>query len=267
MTEEQKLRKVREYWDRHLNCTQFLARSPVGDPEPGSEKFFAALEQVFEQYPYKDRLFQELASLVGGEKRLLEIGCGLGIELGKLARLGFEVTGVDLAPNAVAMANRYLQQRSISGLTQVGNAEALDFPDECFDAVYSSGVLHHTPDIEGAIGEIWRVLRPKGRILIVLYHRRSWFYILHRFSNVNVEFDDSDAPVINAYTEQELRSLFGRFESLTVEFEYYRPNPTQRRGFMAGCYNHIFVPIMRATPRRFAQRFGWHAVLTGTKKC
>lgn len=258
------LKDVEQYWNRHLNCTQFLARSGTDDFEIGSEEFFSELEQTFRRFPYKDRLFRNLLRVSSG-RRVLEVGCGLGIELGKLSRLGFEVTGVDLAPRAVDIANQYLESRKLDGKVEVGNAEALKYSDESFDAVYSSGVLHHTPDISKAIGEIWRVLKPGGRVLIVLYHRRSWFYLLYRLSDTHIEFEDKDAPIINAYSETELKSLFTAFRNVSIEFEYYRPNRTDRRGIMAGCYNNVFVPLMHVAPKLLVQRFGWHAVVTAAK--
>ena len=59
---------------------------------------------------------------------------------------------------------------------QTADAENLEFADDSFDLVYSHGVLHHTPDTEGAVREIYRVLRPGGRAVVMLYHRDSYNY-------------------------------------------------------------------------------------------
>ena len=47
----------------------------------------------------------------------------------------------------------------------------------CVVATYSHGVLHHIPDIDAAVSEVHRVLRPKGRAIIMLYHRQSLNYL------------------------------------------------------------------------------------------
>ena len=47
-----------------------------------------------------------------------------------------------------------------------------------FDWFYSHGVLHHTPDIQRAIDEVWRVLKPNGRTIIMLYHKHSFNYFV-----------------------------------------------------------------------------------------
>jgi ubiquinone/menaquinone biosynthesis C-methylase UbiE len=252
---------VRQYWDSHLNLTQFL---PSEDVEIGSDAFWNHLEQSMDRYPYKRRVLERFAQDCGGGK-LLEIGSGLGLELAQLAELGFDVTGADLAPNAVELCNSYLERRGLPGRAMVQNAENLELPDEAFDAVYSSGVIQHTPQIEKAIAEIWRVTKPGGRILIILYHRHSWFYLLQRLSGTNVEFDSDDAPIINSYTREELKRLFGAFTDLEVVPEYYYPKPTQRTGAAAFLYNRIFVPVMGALPEGAVRRFGWHLVLTGRK--
>lgn len=252
---------VRNYWNSHLNLTQFLGDK---DLEPGSDRFFEEIERSFDRYGYKDQVFRDFAKGSAGQK-LLEIGCGLGIELGRLGQLGFDVTGVDLAPQAVELANANLRRKGVTGRAMAANAESLEFEDAAFDAVYSSGVLQHTPDMEQAIAEIHRVLKPGGRILIVLYHRRSWFYLLHRLARQNIEFDDEDAPIINAYTKAELRRLFSAFEEVSVACEYYRPEPTGRTGFKAALFNGVFVPVMRALPAAWVRNFGWHLVLTGRK--
>ena len=255
------LAEVREYWDSHLNLTQFLNADEVA---VGSDKFHDRLRETLDRYAYKRRQLEDYARASEG-KELHEIGCGLGVELAELGRLGFDVTGIDLAPGAVRQCGEYLEREGVAGKALVGNAEKLDFPEHRFDAVYSSGVLQHTPDIDRAIGEIWRVLRPGGKILIILYHRHSWFYLLHRLSGVSVEFDSDDAPIVNSYTKAELRSLFSQFRDLRIEVEYWRPLPTMRPGVIPLVYNRVFVPAARLVPRAAIQRFGWHLVLTARK--
>ncbi len=251
---------VRSYWDSHLNLTQFLTVSEI---ELGSEEFFLFLETL-DRYDYKDPLLCSFSQGCKGQK-LLEVGCGLGLELTKLGSLGFDVTGIDLSPQAVNLSRAFLQRKALTGMTKVQNAEQLDFADHSFDAVYSSGVLQHTPNIEKAINEIWRVLKPGGKILIILYHKRSWFYLAHKLSGANIEFESEDAPIINSYTRREMRDLFSDFKNVDVMCEYYRPTPTRRRGILPFLYNKIFVSSMGLMPQRLIRNFGWHLVLTATK--
>lgn len=252
---------VQKYWNSHLNLTQFVT-SP--DIAIGSDEFYRILETSLKRYDYKDRILESFATGCEGQ-RLLEVGCGLGLELAQLGRLGFRVTGIDLAPAAVKLCNGYLRSQNVQGEAVLQNAEQLEFPDDTFDAVYSSGVLQHTPNIRQAIDEIWRVLRPGGKILVILYHKRSWFYLLHKISGVNVEFESDDAPIVNAYTKSELRQLFSRFSNINTKCEYYYPTPTKRKGTLPLLFNIIVVPAMKIIPKAIIRNFGWHLVLTGVK--
>ena len=253
---------VRDYWNSHLNLSQFVPDQSI---RVGSDEFYRVVERtILERHEYKTRLLEEFAKGSDG-KTLLEVGCGLGVELGRLGKLGFDVTGIDLAPAAVDLAGRYLKRLHVKGRTRVQNAEEMDFPDKSFDAVYSSGVIQHTPDIRKAIAEMFRVLRPGGKMMVILYHRRSWFYLLHKLTGVNIEFGDKDAPIINAYTRRELRSLFGNLRNIKIACEYYYPLQTNRTGLLSIVYNYAFVPGIKILPVGLIKHFGWHLVLTGVK--
>jgi SAM-dependent methyltransferase len=258
------LDSVKRYWESHLNCTQFLGGNLLNERDIGTDEFFYKIEASFDRYKYKIGYFERLAAECG-KGDLLEVGCGLGVELGLLSGLGFKVVGVDLAPAAVTLANEYLRIKELPGHAVVGNAEDLQFESESFDAIYSSGVLHHTPDIERAIAEIYRVLKNGGRILIVLYHRRSWFYLLHRLTGIHIEFEDEDAPIINAYAISEVKDMFARFRNLSITCEYFQPERTHRKGVFPLAFNSILVPLMRVAPVKITRPFGWHLVIQATK--
>jgi SAM-dependent methyltransferase len=105
-------------------------------------------------------LFVELAGL-GPTRRALELGCGTGVFLERVAHSGAEIVGIDLSAELLARARQRL-----SGVTNVrltrGNAEQTPYPDASFDAVYGSSILHHLA-LDAALRETYRVLRPEGR--------------------------------------------------------------------------------------------------------
>jgi SAM-dependent methyltransferase len=102
----------------------------------------------------------------------------MGTDLVQFARAGARVTGVDLTPQAVTITRQRLNLYGLHGEARLADAESLPFADATFDRVYSFGVLHHTPDTARAIGEVHRVLRPGGKVLVMLYHRNSVQYRL-----------------------------------------------------------------------------------------
>lgn len=115
---------------------------------------------------------------------VLEIGCGTGVHAKLLAAAGARVTAVDLTPTAVELTKRRLDLAGLEADVREADAEALPFADESFDFVWSWGVVHHSEHTERVLAEIARVLRPGGRLALMVYHRSSitfWIdYVLHR---------------------------------------------------------------------------------------
>ena len=160
--------------------------------------------------------------------KVLEIGCGTGTDLLQFAKHGAIATGVDLTASHVDLARNRL-----GGLAVVYQADMrhLPFVDGSFDYVYSHGVLHHSDEPERAVREMFRVLRPGGRINIHVYAFWSYF-TLWRFLRYGgkwkLRIESSPAPVhIDLYTGRKLRQLFGATASIEKHqckpFEFLAP--------------------------------------------
>lgn len=105
-------------------------------------------------------LLSEHAGLAPG-RRALELGCGTAVFLERLAPSGARILGLDLSADLLARAR--LRLAGVANVHHVrGNAEQLPCPDASMDAVYGSSVLHHL-DLQTALAEAFRVLRPGGR--------------------------------------------------------------------------------------------------------
>ncbi len=111
----------------------------------------------------------ELGRLTAGE-RVLDIGSGAGTDSLVAAQMVTErghVTGIDMTPEMLAKARASAEELGLEDVGFVeGEAESLSFDDASFDVVISNGVIDLIPDKDAVFGEIFRVLRPGGRIQI-----------------------------------------------------------------------------------------------------
>jgi len=216
--------EVREYWNAHPCGTQFT------NLEWGSKEFF---EEV-EKFRYLTQPFMN--EIVGFDKfvgkKVLEIGCGLGTDLLQFARNGANVTGVDLTPNSIELVRKRFSIEDLSVETKIADAENLPFENGSFELVYSFGVLHHTPNTQKAIEEVYRVLKPGGKIIIMLYNKTSWHvwlgvpvYLFARSIRKSIRgdrklvddwirvYDGTENPLGKAYSRDEMERMFSKFRN------------------------------------------------------
>jgi SAM-dependent methyltransferase len=170
------------YGDEHGNTTY---RDDTGAVRVslGTREFFEKADATF--YRWNEPLhgpagrFSRLFDFPAYRGRpVLEVGCGMGCMAMNWALQGAHVTAIDLNPISVAQTARRFELFELQGDIREADAERLPFDDATFDYAYSWGVLHHTPGIGRAIAELHRVLKPGGRIGVMLYNRRS---LLFRF--------------------------------------------------------------------------------------
>lgn len=122
-----------------------------------NERFF---ERAF------DYVLEVLAPPAGAT--FLDAGCGSCAHSARLARRGFSVRAVDFSESALAMAAEHLKALGLEDRVTLGRETLLDlsFPDESFDYAICWGVLMHVPDVERAVAELARVLKPGGRLVV-----------------------------------------------------------------------------------------------------
>lgn len=98
----------------------------------------------------------------------LDAGCGSCAHSVRLARRGFKVHAVDFSESALNMAQQFVRAKGVHDRITLGRESLLElsFPDQSFDYVLCWGVLMHIPDVERAVAELARVLKPGGALVI-----------------------------------------------------------------------------------------------------
>ncbi len=155
-------------------------------------------------------------------RRILDVGCGLGMYVRQMRRFSSEVYGVDVDPEKVAAASRTLPN------IFTAPAEALPFPDNYFDVILLHEVIEHVEDDRQTIREAYRCVRPGGHIVIYAPNRLYFFethgfylgkrYFFRLLPLVNYTPDwirNRFAPHVRIYTRRGIRRLFG---GLDVDF-------------------------------------------------
>lgn len=263
MNEEKTVQDVRSFWDSSPIGTGFI------HGEIGSVGWFREFDRVKRDYGLLGCLDEWAPSDLSG-KRVLDVGCGIGFWARLLIPMGVDYNGIDISPRTVELARRSLALFELTGNIREGNAEHIDFPDASFDRVISEGVIHHTPDTQACIGEIYRVLKPGGVAAVSVYYKvpllRSAvaFKAAKKFMRITgliqtgrgredmVSADDPDSfvrmydglhnPIGKAYTKAELQSAFSSFSDIKF-VQYFLP------------YSRPVVMLPRAI-RRVLSRMG-----------
>jgi SAM-dependent methyltransferase len=107
------------------------------------------------------RRVKMLSNHLGPGLSVLELGCGTGYFTRELARSGADIIAIDVSPELLQIATTNCSAPNVR--YEIQNAYELSYPDAVFDSVVGSSVLHHL-EIEGALREIYRVLKPGGTI-------------------------------------------------------------------------------------------------------
>ncbi|MCA9694268.1 MAG: class I SAM-dependent methyltransferase [Nannocystaceae bacterium] len=117
--------------------------------------------------PFHDRVLEEVAQRLAPGARLLDVGCGGGHFLARLADAapGAELVGLDASPGMIARARRRVADVPRLSLVEA-SALALPFEDRSFDVVVSLGSIKHWPDMARGLRECARVLAPGGWLLV-----------------------------------------------------------------------------------------------------
>jgi ubiquinone/menaquinone biosynthesis C-methylase UbiE len=164
--------------------------------------------------------------------RLLEIGYGSGIFMPELAQRARQLYGVDIHEKHGAVA-QMLAARGVTATLTRGNVARLPYSDNQFDCVIAVSILEHIRDLEPAVKEIRRVLRPGG-ILV------------------------AGAPVKNRFMDSMFRCL--------MRFDSSKHHPNGHRTILESAGRHFAQRTLRHFPSALPLDYGLYFVLEAEKK-
>ena len=264
--------QVQDYWDRRP-CNIRHSTKPLG-----SREYFDEVEQ--RKYFVEPHIpgFAEFPRW--RDKRVLEIGCGIGTDTMNFARHGALVAAVDLSEKSLEMARKRAAIYNLADRIDFfhSSAEQLEHfaPSEPFDLVYSFGVVHHTPHPERILEQIRNYVRSGTTVKIMVYHRYSWkvFWILLTYGNCQfwrltelvARYSEAETgcPVTYTYSKGELRNLMERngFHVKQIRADHifpYRIEEYKKYRYVKEWYfrwlpNRVFHALERL--------LGWHLCVT-----
>jgi SAM-dependent methyltransferase len=265
-------RQVRAFWEANPVAAEGISAVP------GTAEFFRnfdALREADDCEPWRFSDDIHGYSLAKG-LRVLDVSCGNGYVLAQYARFGADVSGVDLTETALDLSRKRFALASLNGDFRLTDGDRLPFEDETFDVACSMGVLHHIADPRSMIAEMRRVLKPGGRIILMLYHWGSWkYHVVFRVKrlldpryrgksqaealNMN---DGADCPLALVYTRAQVRDLLKSF--LNHRFELNQLSWKQL--LLVPGIDRLLRPVLPPANRNiFARTMGWNLYLTATK--
>jgi len=253
---EPKQEQIQDYWARSLPM------SFIGEAVTYEEK--REFRYYLQDYMRDAFKFSDFAG-----KRVLDLGCGAGIDSAEFVRNDAQVVSLDLTQIGTKLTQDLLKEAKLPSCVLQASALSLPFKQDTFDCVYSFGVLHHIPQIEKALAQIQQILKPGGQIIAMLYHKDSLLYaysiiylkgitggLLGRFTPDEILSRYSErgegCPYTRAYTKSEAKELFSRFfDDVQVEVHYnVIDSPSERK-------------IKFDLPDKY--KLGWHLIVKGVK--
>ncbi|MBM2816095.1 MAG: hypothetical protein HW421_2857 [Ignavibacteria bacterium] len=240
------IEKSQNFWEELCGTNAFINLG-LKDINPNSLKVYD--NWYMECYPYLNRYF-DLDDIK--EKDVLEIGLGFGTVGEMLALHSKSYTGLDYSVNPVNLLNQRIDWKNVSYKAKAvqGDAKALAFDANSFDFVVSIGCLHHTGNTKKAIEEVYRVLKPGGKALIMLYFKgairnyilepllyltvktfkKPRIYSSFKFNNLQEfqrglkDFDSEGnvAPITESFNQNDVRELFSNFKMVQINKENFK---------------------------------------------
>ncbi|MGA1498429.1 MAG: glycosyltransferase [Steroidobacteraceae bacterium] len=241
---------ARAYWDQRVQDLH-LSDQPAGTPG-----FIAAHDA------YRHGKAAYLGSLLEYPRwrgcAVLDVGCGIGLDLIRFAQAGASVAGVDLSTTAVDITRRNCAAAGVKADILQGDAACLPFKDGSFDLVVAYALTSFVPDPRAVSSELLRVLKPGGTAILMAYNRLSWMGLLAPL--LGGFGGHADAPFFRQDTPGSWKRLLAGFAEARTWTDRF---PAEVPGGHAG--TRVLAGFWKWIPARFTRNLGWHLLTVARK--
>ena len=252
------IENIKDYWNNrpcNLNHSKL---------EKGSREYFDEVEakkHFVEPHILKFADFSNCNNL-----KVLEIGCGIGTAAVNFIRSGANYTGIELSDESLKLTKQRFNVYSLSGeLYNINAEEDISFLGlNSFDLIYSFGVIHHSPNPEKIIGNVYKLLKPNGVFKLMLYAENSWKKMLIDKEEEQYEAQNN-CPLAYTYTNEQVYKLLENFRNINIfqthifpyKIEHYKNNIYIKEDWFNSMPEKMFKIL--------EEKLGWHLCITCNK--
>ena len=248
------IEEVKTFWDaRPCNIKH-------SEKEIGTKEYFDEVET--KKLRVEPHIIEFSDFSAWKDKKVLEIGCGIGTAAINFARHGAIYTGFELSEKSLELTKKRFEVYGFEGGFFSGNAEELSkyVPVEEYDLIYSFGVIHHSPHPEKILAEVKKYMSPESLLKVMVYAKDSWKNFM-----IDAGLDQPEAqtgcPIATTYTKDEVKTLFQGYELRSVkqdhifpfEINSYKQGKYEKQRWFESMPNQMFKTLEK--------NLGWHLLI------
>jgi len=265
--------QARDYWNARP-CNIRHSQKPLG-----AKEYFDEVEKRKYFVEPHIPIFAEFEKWLN--KKVLEIGCGIGTDTINFAKAGAEVTAVELSDRSLEITEQRAKVYGLRNITfYLADAEELSsaVPAKTYDLVYSFGVIHHSPHPEKIFEEIKKYCNQNTEIKVMLYSKWSWktFWIILIYGHGKFwqtkklipKYSEAQtgSPVSYVYSFKDIKKLMKDYEITSMVKKHIFPYVIEKykkyEYEQIWCFKHMPQFLFRWLEKRF----GWHTLVTAKLK-
>jgi 2-polyprenyl-3-methyl-5-hydroxy-6-metoxy-1,4-benzoquinol methylase len=253
---------VKDYWNRRP-CNIRHSSEPIG-----TKRYFDQVEA--RKYMVEPHIPEFAEFEKWKDKRVLEVGCGIGTDSINFARAGAHLTAVELSEASLEVCKQRFEVFSLKADFHIANAEelrkALPKNVEKFDLVYSFGVIHHTPNPMRVFDEIAHLIKPGGELRVMLYSRYSTKNFMIAMGLAQPEAQ-TGCPIAFAYSKKQVEALMGKhFDIFSIAKDHIFPYKIEEYKQYKYAKRFPWNMMPRSVFHGVEKMLGWHTLIKAHPK-